>query len=238
LGLIGTVTVACSASELAAMRRIPGRKIAIPNGINLAGLPQPQPKPRHAGMDIVLCGRITAQKNPALANRIAAASPPQWRWTWLGDGELRDTVLAGGRISVAGWIPRAEVLGRIAAADVLLHTSSWEGMPIAVLEAMSLGLPAVVTNVVGNRDLVVPGQTGFVADSDAGLLQALCTLDDNPELRRQMGQAARQRVVEEFSQERLAQEWLSLYQEVCIGGGRKAVSQPEHVQSGGTGACQ
>src|SRR6185312_8614205 len=73
LGLVGTVTVACSASELAAMRHIPGRKIAIPNGVNLADLPPPEPKRPRAGMDIVLCGRITAQKNPELANRVAAA---------------------------------------------------------------------------------------------------------------------------------------------------------------------
>jgi len=236
LGLIGTVTVACSASELEAMRRIPGRKIAIPNGVNLAELPPPQPKAPHAGLNIVLCGRITAQKNPGLANRVAAASPPHWRWTWLGDGELRDMALAGGRIAVAGWMPRAEVLAQLAAADVMVHTSGWEGMPIAVLEAMSLGLPAVVTNVVGNRDLVVPGKTGFVADGEAGLLQALRSLDSNPDLRRQMGHAARQRVIEEFSLDRLGQTWLALYSEVAARSGRN--SRPEQGKDGGTGAHQ
>ena len=227
LGLIGTVTVTCSPSELAAMRRIPGRKLVIPNAIDMAGLPLPKPRQPRAGMDIVLCGRITVQKNPQLASRIAAASPPEWRWTWLGDGELRDTVLAGGRIAVAGWMPRMEVLVKLAAADVLLHTSSWEGMPIAVLEAMAMSLPVVATNVVGNRDLVLPGKTGFIANNDAGLLQALRKLDADPELREQMGKAARKRIAEEFSQGRVGEAWLSLYRDVSMRGRVRKVSKLE-----------
>ena len=233
LGLIGDVTVACSPSELAAMRRIPGHKIAIPNGVNLASLPQRRPRERQAGLEIVLCGRITAQKNPELASRIAAASPPEWRWTWLGDGDLRDTVLAGGRIEVAGWMPRTEVLARLAVADVLVHTSSWEGMPIAVLEAMALGLPAVVTNVIGNRDLVLPGKTGYVADTAPEFLSALQKLAASPELRREMGQAAHQRVLNEFGQEKLGQTWLSLYRQTCAHAEQQAVNQPEQLQSDG-----
>ncbi|HKU55080.1 MAG TPA: glycosyltransferase [Rhizomicrobium sp.] len=238
LGLIGTVTVACSPSELAAMRRIPGRKLTIPNGINLGELPDSRPKDKSAGMDIVLCGRITAQKNPELANRIAAASPAEWRWTWLGDGELRDAVLAGGRIAVAGWMPRGEVLARLGAADVMVHTSSWEGMPIAILEAMALGLPAVVTDVVGNRDLVVSGKTGFVADTDSDLLQALKQLETDPELRRRMGEAGHERIMKEFDQEKLGKIWLSLYSDIWAQRERPIATHPDQTKNGGTAPHQ
>ena len=64
LGCLGALTVACSPSELHALKLIPGRKLMIPNGIDLASIPDK--KPRSAdGFRIVLCGRITAQKNPS-----------------------------------------------------------------------------------------------------------------------------------------------------------------------------
>jgi glycosyltransferase involved in cell wall biosynthesis len=214
LGLSGTTTVACSPSELRSMRFIPGAKMDIPNGIDLATLPAPIPAASRDGFNILLCGRITAQKNPELACRIAALSLPSWRWTWLGGGELGGLVQAGGRITVTGWIPRAEALARLQAGDVMVHTSSWEGMPIAVLEAMALGLPVVATNVVGNSDLVVHGKTGFVADDVAGFIAALTQLAGARELRQRMGQEGRRRVAEDFNQAKLSTRWMALYDEL------------------------
>jgi len=211
LGLVGTVTVACSASELAAMRLIPGRKMVIPNGIDLTSLPQPTPRQDHEGLNIVLCGRITAQKNPELACAIAEASPPDWRWTWLGGGDLEDSVRVRGRISVTGWLPRSEAMARLTAADVAVHTSNWEGMPIAILEAMAMGLPVVATDVVGNRDLVIQKKTGFIGRSKSELLEGLRALAASTALRREMGTAARLRVITEFNQEDLARRWAALY---------------------------
>jgi len=214
LGLSGATTVACSPSELRSMRFIPGAKMDIPNGVDLATLPAPVPAPPHEGLDILLCGRITTQKNPELACRIAALSPPSWRWTWLGGGELEGLVQAGGRITVTGWIPRAEALARLKAGDVMVHTSSWEGMPIAVLEAMALGLPIVATNVVGNSDLVDPGKTGFIADDVTGFIAALTQLAASSELRQRMGREGRERVAENFDQATLSARWMALYGDV------------------------
>jgi glycosyltransferase involved in cell wall biosynthesis len=214
LGLVGTISVACSPSELEAMRFIPGRKIVIPNGIDITSLPLPAVTPPHAGMDIVLCGRITVQKNPQLACAIAAASPPEWRWTWLGSGELEDVLREQGRIAIAGWLPRAQALARLAAADVMVHTSSWEGMPIAMLEAMALTRPVVATDVVGSRDLVEPGQTGFVAHDVPSFLRALETLAGSPSLRQAMGETARARVARDYDQTMLGERWLQLYEDL------------------------
>jgi glycosyltransferase involved in cell wall biosynthesis len=211
LGPLGAMTVACSPSELRSIRFIPGRKTIIPNGIDLTSLPALDAAPPHDKLEVVLCGRITAQKNPDLACHIAALSPPQWRWTWLGDGELQDVVTRAGRIIVAGWQPRAAALARLCASDIMVHTSSWEGMPIAILEGMALGLPIVATNVIGNRDLIVNGKTGFVVDSASDFLAALKTLSESKELRHRMGAAGRARVADEFDQAQLAQRWMVLY---------------------------
>lgn len=221
LGLLGNVTVACSPSELNAMRRIPGRKIAIPNGIDMTTIPPRSPERQHQGLEIALCGRITAQKNPQLACAIAEASPPEWRWTWLGGGDLEDKVRTHGRINVAGWLSRAEVLTKLGTADVMVHTSSWEGLPIAVLEGMALGLPVVVTDVVGNRDLIQTGKNGFVARNVLEFLTALETLAENPQLRRTMGEAGRARVMREYDQDRLRTRWLGLYEEIVTAGRKR-----------------
>jgi glycosyltransferase involved in cell wall biosynthesis len=215
LGFVGTVTVACSPSEMATMRAIPGWKMIISNGIDLASLP---PKDHSGssqpGLQIALCGRITAQKNPELACQIAQISPPDWRWVWLGDGDLQDLVARSGRIEVLGWMPRTSALARLSASDIMVHTSSWEGMPLAILEAMAVGLPVVATNVVGNRDLVVPGETGFVADDAPAFLRALQSLASSKDLRRKMGEASRLRVANEFDQVMLGKRWMDLYRQI------------------------
>jgi glycosyltransferase involved in cell wall biosynthesis len=211
LGPIGNVTVACSPSELQTMWAIPGRKMAIPNGVDISAFPERDIPAVHDGLDIVLSGRITAQKNPLLACRIAARSPANWQWTWLGGGELEEALRKQGRIAVSGWTSRAQAMARLRLADVMVHTSSWEGMPIAILEAMAAGLPVVATNVVGNRDLIVPGETGFVASDVASFLEALHKLAAAPDLRRRMGEAGRRRIAQNFEQSLLAARWLDLY---------------------------
>ena len=77
-----------------------------------------------------------------------------------------------------------------------LSTSRWEGMPLAVLEAMAHGMPAVVSEVVGNQDVVKNGATGFLyAEGDAETAAAaLCRLADEPDLRRALGRRAREDV--------------------------------------------
>jgi glycosyltransferase involved in cell wall biosynthesis len=214
LGLAGATTVACSSSELAAMRLLPGHKMMIPNGVDLAGLPSLSAQPNRTYLNVILCGRITAQKNPKLACAIAEASSPHWRWTWLGGGDLEDLVKIRGRIAVTGWLSRGEVLAKLAAADVVVHTSSWEGMPIALLEAMGIGLPAVVTDVPGNRDVVDPTKTGFICRTLDDFVYALNILANEPALRRKMGDAARARVQRMFDLDRLQQRWISLYKEL------------------------
>ncbi len=215
LGLVGTVTVACSPSELEAMHGIPGGKTVIPNGVDLAALRPTTEITARTGLRIVLCGRITAQKNPQLACAIARASPPDWHWAWLGDGDMRDDVERAGCIEVLGWMPRSEALARLSASDVMVTTSSWEGMPIAVIEAMALGLPVVATDAVGNRDLIRSGENGFIATDVPGFLRALNCLAQSPELRHGMGNAGRQRVLNEYDQDKLGARWINLYARLC-----------------------
>lgn len=104
---------------------------------------------------IISVGRLSIQKNPKLFNDIALEfkDNPNIQFIWCGDGELKSE-LTSPNIKCTGWIERKELENYLASADIYLSTSLWEGLPLSVLEAMSIGLPVVLSDCVGNRDLV------------------------------------------------------------------------------------
>lgn len=104
---------------------------------------------------IISVGRLSIQKNPKLFNDIALEfiDNPDIQFIWCGDGELKSE-LTSPNIKCTGWIERKELESYLANADIYLSTSLWEGLPLSVLEAMSIGLPVVLSDCVGNRDLV------------------------------------------------------------------------------------
>jgi glycosyltransferase involved in cell wall biosynthesis len=101
-----------------------------------------------------------------------------------------------------GTQPGAAMPGLYAAMDMLVLPSSFEGMPRAVMEAAAMGVPAVASNVKGNREAVEPGQTGLLVPYGdvAALADAVAALVDDPARARAMGEAARQRAREDFDE--------------------------------------
>ena len=102
----------------------------------------------------------------------------------------------------------------IAAADVFVFPSRLEGLGVAPLEAMATGRPLIISRIPGVTDLAnIDGQTGlFIQPGDTqGLKHAMLKLGELPELRRQMGAAARQRIIEAFSWEAYLKKWEILY---------------------------
>jgi glycosyltransferase involved in cell wall biosynthesis len=107
---------------------------------------------------------------------------------------------------------------QLPARDIFVLPSYREGAPRVLLEAAACGLPVVTTDVPGCRDVVVEGVTGLVTpprDSQA-LAGAIMKLLQNPELRRQMGRAGRERVEAEFDIRAITGKYLALYREVGI----------------------
>lgn len=100
--------------------------------------------------------------------------------------------------------------------DLFVLSSFWEGMPNAVLEAMSMGLPVVAADVAGTAEAVLDNQTGFLVppgNVDA-LAERLLRLIHDAGLRAQMGLAARQRAVSVFSMEQMVLQTTTLYDEL------------------------
>jgi colanic acid/amylovoran biosynthesis glycosyltransferase len=130
-----------------------------------------------------------------------------------------DRLRLAGHVRVHGELESESVLERLRDADVLLHTSVSEGIPVAMLEAMSCALPVVATACGGIPEAVADGVEGFVVplrDSDA-LAGALRALYENPDLRRVMGAAGRARVEAEFALEDQLNAFASMYETVIAG---------------------
>jgi glycosyltransferase involved in cell wall biosynthesis len=103
--------------------------------------------------------------------------------------------------------------------DCLWLASSYEGQSNAIMEAMSAGVPVVATDIPGNRDLVVHGETGYlvsVGDRSAIARQTKLLLED-PELAARMGAAGRQRMRDEFSVEKMVDRHATLYEQLNAG---------------------
>jgi glycosyltransferase involved in cell wall biosynthesis len=142
----------------------------------------------------------------------------------IGGGTLRDR-LAGqaadlgvaGHLHLAGHRTDARML--LDAADVFALPSRQEGLPLAALEAMDVGLPVVGTDVVGTAEVVVDGETGrLVPRQDARTLGgALAELLADPQLRARYGAAGRRRYLAQFTAKRMAAETFAVYEDVLAG---------------------
>jgi glycosyltransferase involved in cell wall biosynthesis len=105
----------------------------------------------------------------------------------------------------------------LARLDVLVQPSRADNLPLAILEAMALGLPVIGTRVGGIPELVVDGETGLLVEPERPeeLAAALDSLAADPVRRAELGRRGRERVVEHFSADAIARRTVALYEELC-----------------------
>jgi glycosyltransferase involved in cell wall biosynthesis len=211
----------------------PERVAVIYNGVNLAPFLNGRPdrpavrKELGVGPDdlvVIQVARLDYLKDHATAVRTLAAvrrSRPDARLVLVGDGPERGPVEGlvaqlglGAHVIFLGM--RADVPRLLAAADLFLLTSVSEGIPLTVIEAMAAGLPVVATAVGGLGEVIEHGRSGFLAPArDADTLAGpVVRLAGNPELRRQVGRAGRERAQAEFSDARMLAGYRALYEEM------------------------
>lgn len=213
---------------------IPATKIVtIPNGIDPGGLQGPGGVGhlrRSLGLDehrpvVMQVGRMSAQKDPLAfveGAALVARKCPDAQFVLVGEGPLRQAVATRIQalglsecVHLPGWQEEASRL--VAAADVVGLTSRWEGLPYAVLEAMAMSRPVVVTGTGGCPEVVVDGSTGFLVPvGDVGMwARRVIELLDDPAMGEVMGRRGRRRVEERFSLREMVARTDQLYQQVA-----------------------
>lgn len=133
---------------------------------------------RHAEpLRVVAVGRVSAQKDWRYLLHVKRYAEAELgvraTWEWLGGGDpAGERALAAGGIHVSGWMPREQLVSRMAGAQVYLHTAAWEAAPISILEAASVGLPLALRAISPLQSLDLPG----LAPSVKGLAERLASL--------------------------------------------------------------
>lgn len=196
--------------------RLPDSRVTtIPNGIRVRPGAR-EPVRRELGLMptdilIVAVGNLVPRKGHihllgALARLDRAGAPRNWHVAIAGRGDERERLLAFARD--AGFADHVHLLGHrddvpdiVSAADIFAMPSLWEGLPVALLEAMFLGKPVVASGVSGIPEAVHDGVHGFltVPGDEESIGTALGRLLGDSDLRLRLGESARARAGDRFS---------------------------------------
>ncbi|GAA3761541.1 glycosyltransferase [Flavobacterium ginsengiterrae] len=208
--LFGGTIVACGDTEREIAQKLGSAKL-IRNGIDIANVQEQYAPLQNEKLTIGIMARITAARNPEMFNQIALKFP-HFNFVWIGDGELRH-IITSQNIKITGWIlDRKKVLKELNNIDIYMQTSLWEGLPIAVLEAMALEKPVIATNIIGNKDAVLHEKTGFLFN-DISELDSYFEILKEEKNRAKFGKNALTRCHELFDKNQNFKQLLALYQE-------------------------
>lgn len=184
----------------------------------------PRPFREHPHPFEILCvGRLVPAKGQfllvkATANLIATGREVHLRL--VGDGpdrsRLEDEVKRRhltSHVMFEGAVNQDRIRDFYAEADVFALASFAEGLPVVLMEAMSMEIPCVTTHITGVPELIKDGEGLLVAPADVdGLTQALAYLFDNPSERYRIGQAGRQRILKDYELQRNIEKLADIFQ--------------------------
>ncbi|MEM9825368.1 MAG: glycosyltransferase [Planctomycetota bacterium] len=213
----------------------PNQFVVIPNGIPAVDEVNAKPISRAEAASrlnvdashrwIVAVGRLWPQKNYRdliWAGELIGTLRQDTTLIIVGDGpqkgELmrhRDALTTKNRVCFVG--QRDDVESWLPHADAFWNASSYEGQSNALIEAMRAGVPVVASDIAGNRDLVVPGETGalFPPGDTAELVRKTQAIWETPDQAEAMGQAAQNRITTHFSVDQMVARYTKLYRDVA-----------------------
>ncbi len=211
-----------TASNIKDMHSIPARKIlCVYNGaVPLARARQEQWPPK-SGFTLVYVGRLEPVKNHALllnAFQKALASHPDLRLWMVGDGSTRsDLEKLSAQLNITSqvtfWGQQMDVAPFFSAADAFIMSSQSEGLPISLLQAFSLGMPAIVTDVGGMAEVVRLAQGGIIvpAGDSSAMAAAILRLAGNKAEHAQFAINSEAAFQSHFALQTMVEAYMKLY---------------------------
>ncbi len=215
------------AEELTAAGYDPARIVSLPNGVPVPDEPWRRRHDWREAPRAVFVGRLAPEKGLRTLVRAwptVLAEHPNARLTLVGEGPERPSLEAliadlglAGAVDLPGASP--DPGPSLRAADLFLLPSHEEGMSVALLEAMALGVPLVASAIAGNRSLVIDREHGRLAPPGDPEALAGAVLDQwaDPDRAATMAAAARGRVVEGYSIAAVARRHLTLFRSLVDG---------------------
>ena len=204
LRIYNSVDVRYGATDGAAFRRRHGIPADCPVVAQIAAM-----IPDKGFDDLLAAARVVAARHPTVHFVMGGSGPHLERYR-----DLTASFGLSGRITWTGQVEEPLAGGFFAAADILCQVSRWEeGFGLSIAEGMAAGKPFVATRAGAIPELVRDGHTGFLVERRAPeeLAARILQLLDDPDLRRRMGEAGKQRAAQEFSQQTSVPEFLKLF---------------------------
>lgn len=228
LGQTRSVTLTCCPSEDDEAKKLCKRTYYAETGINVENLKESlaDVNPVYNDQFTVFClGRIAKQKRPDLFNRIAELVP-EAKFLWIGDGDLRGELTAP-NIEITGWKSRKEALSIAKGADAFVLCSYGEAIAMSLIENMFLKKLCLVSNTMGNKDVIQDGVNGYVCDTVeeyAGRIRA--AMKSFPS---QLPEKAYQDVLDIYNTVAMKKKYVTFYNGLCKSGEDKCVYESENA---------
>jgi glycosyltransferase involved in cell wall biosynthesis len=211
---LGGKVVACSSSEAEEFHKHNIDAQYINNGVECHVLEYSHLQKNKLRVGTI--GRITYPKNPSLFNEIAESfmHNKQLEFVWIGGGGELEDDLTSPNIIKTGWLTRDGVNSALSQLDIYLSTSLWEGLPLSVLQAMCFEKPLLLSNCVGNRDLVQNGYNGVLFNTFDEAKQGLEKLLNDREKLKLYGKNSKQLLLNNFTIGKTVENYEKLYQSI------------------------
>jgi len=167
-----------------------------------------------SGLLIGWMARMAQVKNPYLLLEVALGLPTT-QFVMAGGGDLLDEIRlsAPENVKVIGWANPSIFLS---AVDIIVSTSSNEGMPIALIEAQLAGLPVIATDVGSTKEVIDDKVTGLIVENNGeNIVNAIERLKISPSFAKELGKSGRIRANLEFNTQRMLIAYLNIYQKLA-----------------------
>lgn len=200
--------ISCSEGEHEESLTLTKNAEYVNNSINTVILENYVDETKEQEFTVFTLGRICTQKNPALFNEVALAMP-EVKFIWIGDGELSYELTAP-NIEIKGWMERKKALNLAQKSSAFMLTSLWEGLPISLLESMYMKKYCVVSNVIGNNNVIKNAYNGFLCNEVEDFVNAINQIKNSPNA--YLIKNAHNDILQEYNIDVMARKYINIYE--------------------------